>query len=386
MDVGIGVRIILSVETIRFPLTGIGRYTWELASALMQAPQLSDLKFFAGNRFLSELPVVQERAGLQHGMKQWVQKSYFATEVYRVLMPLLKRKALKEYGDYLYHGPNFFLPPFPGKKIATFHDLSPFTWTECNTSQRIRFMQKELIKTISCADALITDSDYVRQEVADYFNWPIEYIHAVPLACSADFHPRTADECLPVLNKYQLKYQQYLLYVGTIEPRKNLVALLDAYSRLSLNCRRLIPLILTGYKGWHNEDIMHRIEVAEREGWARYLGYLPARELPVLFAGARVFCFPSLYEGFGLPVLEAMASGIPVVCSDSSSLPEVIGDIGLMCKPDDVNSMTDLLAQAIEDEPWRSSSITRGLRRAGAFSWQRCTEQTIAVYEKVVNS
>ncbi len=378
-------RVILSVEPIRFPLTGIGRYTWELASALMQSSQVSELKFFAGRRFLPELPVAQENAGFQHGVKRWVQKSYIATEAYRLLMPLLKQNALKGYDDYIYHGPNFFLPPFPGRKIATFHDLSPFTWPQCNTPQRIRFTQKELQKTISSADALITDSAYTRQEVADYFNWPIERIYSVPLACSADFHQRTPEMCHEVLSQYGLKHQEYSLYVGTIEPRKNLIALLDAYSRIPIDCRRRIPLILTGYQGWQNESIMHRIDSAQREGWVRYLGYLPARELPVLFSGARVFCFPSLYEGFGLPVLEAMASGVPVVCSDSSSLPEVVGDVGLMCKADDIEQMTTLLIQAIEDDTWRQTSIIRGIQRAGEFSWQQCASKTIEVYKEVIN-
>jgi len=378
------VKVILSVEPVRFPLTGIGRYTWELASALMLAPETSDLKFFAGQHFVDALPQACESAGNQHHIKQWVQKSYIATELYRLLMPVFKKKALKGYDDYLYHGPNFFLPPFAGHKVATFHDLSPFTWAECNTPQRIRFTQKEALKTLACADALITDSLYTRQELAKYFNWPIENIYAVPLACSADFHPREHAECLQVLNQYCLVYQQYSLYVGTIEPRKNLLVLLDAYSRLPLETRCRYPLILAGYQGWRNEAIMQKIAKAEREGWARYLGFLPADDLPILFSGARVFCFPSLYEGFGLPVLEAMASGVPVVCSNSSSLPEVIGDVGLMSHPDDVVTLTELLLQAAEDESWRQSAINKGLIRSAQFSWHKCAEQTISVYQKVM--
>ncbi len=352
----------------------------------MQMPQILELKLFSGKNFIPTLPAIQESAGFKHGLKQLVQGNYIATEAYRLLMPLLKKRALKGSDDYLYHGPNFFLPPFPGRKIATFHDLSPFTWPHCNTPQRIRFTQKELLKTISSADALITDSEYVRQEISDYFGWPVERIYTVPLACSTDFHPRTSDECKNVLSQYRLTYRQYSLYVGTIEPRKNLIALLDAYSRLPLDYRLRIPLILTGYKGWQNEPIMHRIEAAQREGWVRYLGYLPIQVLPILFSGARAFCFPSLYEGFGLPVLEAMASGIPVVCSDSSCLPEVIGDAGLMCKPDDIEQMTYLLTKAIDDDSWRENIISKGVQRAREFSWQKCAEQTIKVYQKVINN
>ncbi|MFM4937075.1 glycosyltransferase family 4 protein [Aeromonas veronii] len=379
-------KVILSVEPIRFPLTGIGRYTWELASALQQTSAIDHLTFFSGRRFISELPTAQESAAKSHSLKRWVQSSHLASEAYRLLMPFLRKQVLKGHEDFLYHGPNFFLPPFAGKKVATFHDLSPFTWSQCNTPQRIRFIQKECLNTLATADALITDSLYNRQELADYFNWPIERIFAVPLACSADFQPRSSALCQTVLQRYNLSYQGYSLYVGTIEPRKNLSVLLDAYSRLPLATRRRYPLILTGYQGWQNELIMEKINLAQQQGWARYLGFLPAADLPILFSGAKAFCFPSLYEGFGLPVLEAMASGVPVVCSHSSSLPEVVGEAGLMCDPQDTVKFSELLLTSLEDDIWRSQAIINGLLQSQQFSWQRCAAQTLAVYQKVLKS
>lgn len=379
-------KVILSVEPIRFPLTGIGRYTWELANALQHTPAIKDLAFFAGQHFLPQLPTAQEKAAKSHSLKRWVQSSHLASEAYRLFMPYLRKKALNGYEDFLYHGPNFFLPPFAGKKVATFHDLSPFTWAQCNTPQRIRFIQKECLNTLATADALITDSLYNRQELADYFNWPLERIFAVPLACSADFQPRSSAQCQTVLQRYNLTYQGYSLYVGTIEPRKNLAVLLEAYSRLPLSIRRYYPLILTGYQGWQNEQIMEKINLAQQQGWVRYLGFLPAADLPILFSAAKLFCFPSLYEGFGLPVLEAMASGVPVVCSNSSSLPEVIGEAGLMCDPQDTVKLSELLFTSLEDDFWRSQAITKGLVQSQKFSWQTCAAQTLAVYQKVLKS
>lgn len=379
-------KVILSVDSVRFPLTGIGRYTLEIASKLMQSAELSELKLFSGYHFVDNLPLVQEHADKQYRVKSLIQKSSILIELYRIFLELNRKHVLKNYNEYLYHGPNFQVPKFPGHKVATFHDLSPFTWAHCNTSKRIQFIRKEALNTLSSADALITDSNYTRQEIANYFNWPIERIHVVPLACSEEFRPRDATQCYPVLTKYGLTYQRYSLYVGTIEPRKNLLSLLDAYSKLPMTIRKHCPLILSGYKGWNNEEIFKRILVAEREGWARYLGYLPATELPILFSGARTFCFPSLYEGFGLPVLEAISSGVPVVCSNSSSLPEVVGDAGLMCAPEDVDKLTQLILQANEDEAWRMDAIEKGLQRAGQFSWSLCAENTIKVYQKVLQN
>jgi alpha-1,3-rhamnosyl/mannosyltransferase len=234
------------------------------------------------------------------------------------------------------------------------------------------------------ADALITDSEYTRRELADYFSWPIERIHTVPLASSAEFHPRSPEVLRDTLSRHGLEVDGYSLFVGTIEPRKNIDTLLDAYCRLPMAVRTRWPLILTGYHGWRNDAIHQRLETARREGWARYLGFVPSEELPLLFAGARLFTFPSLYEGFGLPVLEAMSSGVPVVCSNSSSLPEVAGDAALMCEPLDVEGLTALLQRGLEDESWRMTAIEQGLQHAAGFSWERCAMETLQVYHKVL--
>ncbi|MFJ2713320.1 MULTISPECIES: glycosyltransferase family 4 protein [unclassified Pseudomonas] len=378
-------KLILSVEPVRFPLTGIGRYTYELALRLQQNPEITDLQFFAGRRFLPSLPAASDTSGNGYGLKRAVQKNFLAVEAYRLLMPLLRKQALKGHGDFLYHSPNYYLPPFAGRSVATFHDLSPFTWSHCHSPQLVRYLQKELKTTLVRADALITDSEYTRKELSDYFSWPIERIHTVALASSAEFHPRSADALRTTLSRHGLKVGGYSLFVGTIEPRKNIETLLDAYSRLPLELRKRWPLVLTGYYGWRNEDIHHRLESARREGWAFYLGFVPSEDLPLLFAGARLFTFPSLYEGFGLPVLEAMSSGVPVVCSNSSSLPEVAGNAALMCEATDTVALTELLQQGLEDETWRASAIEQGLLHAAKFSWERCARETFQVYQKVVN-
>jgi alpha-1,3-rhamnosyl/mannosyltransferase len=372
-------KVILSTESIRFPLTGIGRYAFELASHLRQSRQLQELRFFSGSGFVDDIPGAAEHSDGRYRLRRMAQKSRLLSGGYRALKEHAGRRALKDCGDYIYHGPNFYLPAFPGPMVATFHDLSPFKWQHCHAPERLRFMVRECQKTIQRADALITDSAYTRKEVADYFSWPMEKIHVVPLACGPEFRPRRAAE-LSGLARYKLQYRSYTLFVGTIEPRKNIVALLDAYARLPLPLRRSRPLVLTGYRGWRSAAIHARIAAAYREGWATYLGFTPAEDLPMLYAGAALFAFPSLYEGFGLPVLEAMASGVPVVCSTSSSLPEVVGDAALACEPQDVDRLAELLGRGLQDEGWRAQAIARGLRRAAGFSWSRCADETLAVY------
>ncbi|WP_223505554.1 glycosyltransferase family 4 protein [Pseudomonas sp. GL-RE-29] len=377
-------KLILSVEPVRFPLTGIGRYTYELALRLQQNPEITDLQFFAGRRFLPALPTAAEASGNGYGLKRAVQKNFLAVEAYRLLMPLLRKHALKGHGDFLYHSPNYYLPPFAGRSVATFHDLSPFTWSHCHAPQLVRYLQKELKATLVRAEALITDSEFTRKELAEYFGWPIDRIHTVPLASSAEFHPRGADELRGALSRHGLEVGGYSLFVGTIEPRKNIETLLDAYSRLPIELRKRWPLVLTGYHGWRSESIHQRLDSAKREGWAYYLGFVPSEDLPLLFAGARLFTFPSLYEGFGLPVLEAMSSGVPVVCSNNSSLPEVAGDAALMCEAQDTETLTELIQRGLEDEAWRASAVEQGLLHAARFSWERCASETLQVYKTVV--
>lgn len=373
-------KVILSVEPVRFPLTGIGRYAYELAKGMQANNEITELKLFSGTRFLPGLPEPVSESSSTHGLKRLVQKNGLAMEAYRRLMPLLRKQALKGHDDFIYHGPNFFLPPFPGRKVATFHDLSPFKWAECFDPVKVRYLQKEFRKTLDTADALITDSEYTRRELADFAGWPIEKIHAVPLAAGPEFRPRGEEQIRPLLSRYNLEYQGYSLFVGTIEPRKNIIRLLDAYELLPKSVRQRWPLILTGYRGWKSDAIHARIKEAERQGWARYLGFLPAEELPLLYSGARLFVFPSLYEGFGLPVLESMSSGVPVICSDSSSLPEVTGDVALTSDPMDVEKLCEHLSVGLESKEWRQRAIEQGVRRANTFSWQRCSLETSHVY------
>lgn len=380
-------KVILSIDTVRFPLTGIGRYTFELARQLKKISQIEQLRFFSGYRFVDDLPeaaqAAQSARPISTSLRRSVLKSRAVVEMYHLASPLIKRHALRGHADYIFHSPNYYLPPFDGPSVCTFHDLSVFTWAHCHPPERVRFMRKEITRTLKRANLLITDSEYTRQEIASYFGWPLEKIRAIPLACSDDFRPRTTDELVQVLAKHGLIPGGYSLYVGTIEPRKNLDVLLDAYALLPVSVRRRWPLVLIGYQGWRSEQLHARIEAAAAEGWARYLGFVKAEELPLIYAGARLFVFPSLYEGFGLPVLEAMASGIPVVCSNSSTLPEVAGEAAAMCAPQDTDTLRELIASGLEDEIWRDGALRKGLLQAATFSWQRCAEKTAAVYREV---
>jgi len=291
---------------------------------------------------------------------------------------------LKGHEDAVFHGPQFYLPAFGGRRVVTIHDLSVYSWAHCHPPGRVKMMQAEIGRSVQCADMVLTDSEFTRQEVAAFFSLPLDRLRAVPLGSSDGFFPRGEPKLAPVLTRLGLKADRYCLYAGTIEPRKNIDTLLDAYERLHYETRKRWPLVLCGYQGWQSERLHARIEKYGSQGWVRYLGYVSGDDLPYVFAGARLFAFPSLYEGFGLPVLEAMASGVPVVCSDSSSLPEVAGGAAAMCAPQDTDALTALLARGLEDDSWRAHARKQGLLRAAQFSWRSCAEMTGAAYRAVL--
>ena len=172
--------------------------------------------------------------------------------------------------------------------------------------------------------------------------------------------------------------------VGTLEPRKNLSGLLAAYSRLPEKTQGEHPLAVVGMKGWLSDALERQLEPLERRSRVRRLGYVAHEDLPFVYAGAHAFAFPSFYEGFGLPPLEAMACGVPVLISNRSSLPEVAGDAALQVDPEDVEAMTRGLERLLGDEGFRARAVRAGPERAAGFTWERCVDRTVDVYRRVI--
>ncbi|BCX80914.1 mannosyl-N-acetyl-alpha-D-glucosaminyl-diphospho-ditrans,octacis-undecaprenol 3-alpha-mannosyltransferase/alpha-1,3-rhamnosyltransferase [Methylomarinovum caldicuralii] len=378
------IKVVLATDAIFSPLTGVGRYAFEMATHLSEQAGIGKVKYFNGIG-CSSTPIKEPppRSDQARALRAWALHNRLVVAAYRFLTPAWRWAVLRRYGDHVFHSPNYFLPPFPGPRVATFHDLSHVRLPACHPPERVRFMEQELPITLRRADHIITVSEFSRREVIDHYGWPADKVTATPLAASAEYHPRSRETLAPKLDALGLEPGGYALFVGTIEPRKNLAVLLEAYAGLPLSLRTRYPLVLAGDRGWRSEDLHARIQKAQRQGWARYLGYVPEKILPALYAGARAFAYPSRYEGFGLPVLEAMASGVPVVCSHAASLPEVAGDAALQHDPDDVKGLRGFLRRALEDDAWRREAIAKGLARAQTFSWERTVAETVAVYRRL---
>ena len=382
--------LILAVDALTPPLTGIGRYAYELCQGVGQHPQVRRLRCFSIGRWV-EPPDPADwgaAATVTSGahLRRALAANRLAVRAYHLVEPRLARWRLRHESDALFHSPNYFLPPFPGRSVATVHDLSHLLFPEFHPPARVDYINRAFPDSLRRADHLITDAESVRREVIERCNWPPERITAVPLGADPSFHPRANEELQPVLQKFGLRRRGYSLFVGTVEPRKNVDRLLAAYEALPAALRREFPLVIAGARGWHSADTHARMAGAVAAGWLRYLSYVPQTELPLLYSGARLFAYPSLYEGFGLPVLEAMASGVPVLTSNRSSLPEVVGDTARLVDPESVDEIAAALARILADDGWLDSAGAAGLARAKRFTWEHCVERTVAVYRQTRSS
>jgi alpha-1,3-rhamnosyl/mannosyltransferase len=239
-------------------------------------------------------------------------------------------------------------------------------------------------QALSRAAAVLVDSEFVRQEVLTTFGVDPTRVHTVHLGVSSTFRPRNSLETLATLRAFDLEHGRYVLAIGTIEPRKNLRHVLVAHTRLPETLRARFPLVIGGAPGWRSSPLERELRGLAADGRIRFIGHVPGRSLPDLYAGAAAFVFPSLYEGFGLPPLEAMASGVPVLVSDRASLPEVVGDAALMLDPECPDDTAMKLASILDDSAAHAGLIHRGLERARAFSWESTARATLDVYRAVV--
>lgn len=278
-----------------------------------------------------------------------------------------------------------FIPPLGGsyRSVITIHDLTFLHYPAFLTPDSRRYYNDQIEAAVARADHIIADSEATRTDVINLLRVPPEKVTAILLAADEQFRPSPPEEVARLRSAYNLP-AEYLLFVGTFEPRKNLGGLLRAYSDLRANLADVPPLVMAGQRGWLYDEVFDLIKQLHLEDKVFWLENVPYADLPALYSGASLLCLPSFYEGFGLPPLEAMACGTPVVVANRASLPEVVGDAGLLVDPDNITSLADALYKVLTDTALAANLRQRGLARAALFTWQETARRTLAIYQRVL--
>lgn len=292
--------------------------------------------------------------------------------------------ALARAGADLYHGAAYAMPMLAGvPAIVTVHDLAFFRVPETFPRAQGFYLRAATRWSARRAAALVAVSAHTRRELIDVLGADPGRVHVVPNGADDTFRPLPPDDVQAWRRRAGLP-ERFFLTVGTLQPRKNIGTLLAAHARLRADDPTTPDLVVAGAPGWGDDDPVRRVADLGLAGHVHFPGYLPPEDLPRLYNAATVFACPSRYEGFGLPVLEAMACGTPVVVSDASSLPEVAGAAGVLVGPDDTAGWAAALSALAADPDRRAALSAAGLARAARFTWRRAARETTAVYRHVL--
>ncbi len=386
---GAPLRVGVDGSALLRPGTGIGGYTAELLRALLHLPDAPELRVLV-NAFRSGGAVPTELAPC-------VTNPHLPDRVLRFLWERLGRPGADTLlgGVEVFHTSDWRQPPLArAARVTTVHDVGALDRPAWYAADVAALHRRQNEATARLADRIVAVSAFTRDRLVERLGVAPERVAVVPNGVSARFRPVAREEARAVARSHGLE-PPYVLYVGTRERRKNLLGLVDAFRRVA-DTHPDVTLALVGMRPWREGAGVHGAgewsgrEVEERIGWlglegrVRVPGWLPPDDLPAVYAAAEVLAFPTLYEGFGLPVLEAMACGLPVVASDRTAVPEVVGDAGLVADPEDADAFALALARVLDDGGLGETLREKGLARAAAFSWRRTAEGTRAAYREAL--
>jgi len=362
-------HVTLTVDALGPKMSGIGRYTWEMCRHLRGQAGIEGLSYFRSGRWFPDPSVLLDP---EHKAKK--------TSAPQMLVNWANKRRL---ANSLVHGTNFFLPPEAESGIVTVHDLSVFRYPDFHPEARRKHFERSFVHTLARARHIITLTETVRQEIISDLNVAPSQVTAIHLGVDEKFRSMPADTLAEVLGRYGLQANSYGLCVSAIEPRKRIGQLIDAWARLPAALRKATPLVLTSADGWLNDLFRMKMERAISEGWLIFLDFVPEGDLPAIYAGAKLFIYPSLYEGFGLPPIEAMACGVPVLVANCSCFPEVCGDAARYVEPDDLEGFALSIEEALMDHEWQKLCAAIGPLHASKYQWASCAAETLNVYKSL---
>ena len=369
-------RIVFDGLPLQVRSAGVAVYTRCVVQAMARLRPTSEFVFFGPPRREVEPADWPANVGWQRSLR------YPLVMGVPAAAPRLIRLERVVAGD-LFHATAYTAPHTRDVPIVvSVHDLALVRFPELGNAH-LRGVPERTRRAVAAARLVLASSETTRRDLIELLQVPAERIRVVYLGCDAMFRALPADAARAYVRERYGLAAPYLLHVGTLEPRKNLPRLISAYARLRAARHDVPTLLLAGARGWQYEAVFQRVEALALRDHVRFTERVPTADLPALYGAAAAFVYPSLYEGFGLPPLEAMACGTPVVCSNTTSLPEVTGDAALLVDPYDESAWTAAMQRILDDAALRSSLRGRGLERAQLFSWERCARETLAAYDAI---
>lgn len=364
------------------PRTGVGHYTLELARALALISPADEFELVSPAPFEDAALQEIERANLPNLLTKNPRASSIRGHWWSIGLPMYIRRA----GFDLFHGTNFDVPLWKqGRSVVTIHDLSALLHPEKHRARLVRRARLRLPLVVRFADRIITPTESVKREVCQRFKVKPGKVTAIHSAARNSFKPMPFAQTAELRKRLGVE-DDFLLFVGTLEPRKNLLTLLKAFEQINAQSAHRPQLVIAGGEGWLMDDMFSFIRKSSISERLCFTGYLSDEELRGLYSACKVFLYPSVYEGFGLPPLEAMACGAPVIAGRIPSLMEVLGSSARLVDPLDVNELARTIVELLEDENQRQMLGAAGLERAREFSWEKTARLTLDVYRQLLKT
>ncbi len=360
---------------------GIGRYVRELVGALADHDQDTNYRLFVAGVKSNALPALPARNFLWRPTR--LTPLWLARIWHRLHLPLPVETFTGRID--LYHATDFVLPPTSSKTrtIVQVHDLSFVRVPEAAAPRLKAYLDRVVPASVRRADHVLADSQATKDDLIELYQLSSDKISVLHGGVDQRFSPASAASILAVRQKYGLNDERYIFSVGTVQPRKNYGRLIEALAQLRSH-QHDIHLVIAGGRGWLEDPIYQMIETTGMQSYVHFIGFADDADLPALYSAANCLAFPSLYEGFGFPVLEAMACGVPVMTSNISSLPEIAGNAALTVNPHDISAIGEALEKLLDDDELRQTLIQRGYAQAKLFTWAASAAKLQKIYHSMV--
>lgn len=368
--------------------TGVGRTAQKIIEGLAKTEKQNTytLNYFALLRLMEKRSHVKTLAelGCRTNECRW-----FDSVAYRLLynfVPIPYSLFFRENAD-ITHFMNYHVPPgVKGKVVIMVYDMVYKVFPETMDTRTRCMLNLSMERSCGRADTIITVSQFSKNEIMKYMNVPGEKIAVMPCGVDMELYrpDYSPEDVQAVMDKHGIS-GEYFLYLGTLEPRKNIDRLIEAYDLLRKRMKTVPKLVIAGRRGWHYDTLFTKVHSLGLNDEVIFTGYVDEADSPVLMKGALAFVFPSIYEGFGMPPLEAMACGTPVITSNAASIPEVAGDAAVLTDPFSVESIKEAMEQMLMNESLRSGLSQKGIKRAAHFTWDRSVRIVSDVYARLAN-